>query len=97
MIQGHGRSAAVRTGVKEVQTRADRHRLEPRCGQRQRKAHLLERMRAMHAAGLSSPAMASQLNAESVATLSGRGRWRKGTVAHLRHEWHWLSFINPCR
>jgi hypothetical protein len=37
----------------------------------------------MQAEGLSLQAMANQLNAEGVPTLSGKGRWQKGTIGNL--------------
>jgi excisionase family DNA binding protein len=48
-----------------------------------RKAALVSRLRAMHAQGLSHQAIANQLNAEGVPTLSGKGTWQKGTVSNL--------------
>jgi hypothetical protein len=47
------------------------------------KATLLHRLRAMQAEGLSLQAMANRLNAEGVSTLSGKGRWQKGTISNL--------------
>ncbi len=47
------------------------------------KAALLTRLRAMQAEGLSLQAIANQLNAEGVPTLSGKGRWQKGTISNL--------------
>ena len=47
------------------------------------KAALLIRLRAMKAEGSSLQAIANQLNAEGVPTLSGKGRWQKGTIANL--------------
>jgi hypothetical protein len=47
------------------------------------KADVLNRLRALKAQGLSLQAMAIRLNAEGVPTLSGRGRWQKGTVGNL--------------
>jgi recombinase len=52
----------------------------------QRKAALMQRMRAMQAAGLSLQAIANQLNAEGEPTLSHRGMWKKGTVGNLLKE-----------
>jgi hypothetical protein len=46
------------------------------------KADLLTRIRAMHKS-LSYPAIADQLNAEGIPTLSGKGRWQKGTIGNL--------------
>jgi excisionase family DNA binding protein len=51
-----------------------------------RKAALLARLRALRAEGRSSQAIATQLNAEGVPTVSGRGQWQKGTVANLLAE-----------
>lgn len=48
-----------------------------------RKAEVLRRLRAMKAEGLSLQAMATQLNADGIPTLSGRGTWQKGTVGNL--------------
>jgi hypothetical protein len=47
------------------------------------KAAVLKRLRAMQAEGLSLQAMANQLNAEGVPTLSGKGQWQKGTIGNL--------------
>jgi hypothetical protein len=47
------------------------------------KAALLDRLRAMQAEGLSLQKMADRLNDDGVPTLSGRGRWQKGTIGHL--------------
>jgi hypothetical protein len=52
----------------------------------QRKARLIQRMRAMHAEGLSYQKIAHQLNAAGEPTLSHQGSWRKGTVANLLTE-----------
>jgi excisionase family DNA binding protein len=51
-----------------------------------RKAALLARLQAMHAEGLSTQAIATQLNREGVPTLSGRGQWQRGTVANFLAE-----------
>jgi Recombinase len=37
----------------------------------------------MQAKGLSLQAIANQLKAEGVPTLSGKGRWQKGTIGNL--------------
>ena len=37
----------------------------------------------MQAEGLSLQAIVNKLNAEGVPTLSGKGRWQKGTVENL--------------
>jgi hypothetical protein len=48
------------------------------------KADLLTRIRAMrYDHGLSFRAIADQLNAEGVPTLSGKGNWQKGTISNL--------------
>jgi hypothetical protein len=47
------------------------------------KAAVLTRLRAMQAEGLSLQAIANRLNAEGVPTLSGKGRWQKGTIGNL--------------
>lgn len=50
------------------------------------KTAVLTRLRAMQAEGLSLQAIANQLNAEGVPTLSSKGRWQKGTIANLLKE-----------
>jgi hypothetical protein len=50
------------------------------------KAALLHRLRALQAEGLSLQAMANRLNNEGVRTLSGKGRWQKGTISNLLKE-----------
>jgi excisionase family DNA binding protein len=47
------------------------------------KAALLQRLRALQAEGLSLQAIANRLNNEGVPTLSGKGRWQKGTIGNL--------------
>jgi hypothetical protein len=47
------------------------------------KATLLHRLRAMQAEGLSLQAIANKLSAEGLPTLSGKGRWQKGTISNL--------------
>ena len=49
----------------------------------QYKESMLARLRAMHAEGLTLQAIANRLNSEGVRTLTGRGRWHKGTIADL--------------
>jgi hypothetical protein len=44
---------------------------------------VLRRLRAMQAEGLSLQKIADRLNADSVPTLSGKGRWQKGTIGNL--------------
>jgi hypothetical protein len=61
----------------------------PECAERSRpaiaapKAAVLKQLRAMQGEGLSLQAMANRLNNEGVPTLSGKGRWQKGTISHL--------------
>ncbi len=47
------------------------------------KVTLRRHLQAMKIAGLSYQGIAERLNAEGVPTLSGRGKWRKGTVGNL--------------
>jgi hypothetical protein len=47
------------------------------------KAAILQRLHALQAEGLTLQAMAERLNADGVPTLSGKGRWQKGTIANL--------------
>jgi Recombinase len=47
------------------------------------KAAVLKRLRAMQAEGLSLQAIANRLNNDGVPTLSGKGRWQKGTIGNL--------------
>jgi hypothetical protein len=47
------------------------------------KAALLSRLRTMQGEGLSLQKIADRLNNEGVATLSGKGRWQKGTIGNL--------------
>lgn len=44
---------------------------------------VLQQLQALHAQGLGPQAIASQLSADGVSTLSGRGRWNRGTVSAL--------------
>jgi len=46
------------------------------------KAAVLQRLRVMQAEGFSLQAIANWLN-EGVPTLSGKGRWQKGTIGNL--------------
>jgi hypothetical protein len=48
-----------------------------------RKAAILARLRAMKAEGLTLQAMTNQLNAEGIPTLTGKGRWQKGTIGNM--------------
>jgi hypothetical protein len=47
------------------------------------KADILARLRTLREAGLSLQQLADLFNAESVPTLSGKGRWQKGTIGRL--------------
>jgi hypothetical protein len=47
------------------------------------KADILARLRTLREAGLSRQQFTDLLNAERVPTLSGKGRWQKGTVGNL--------------
>jgi predicted DNA-binding transcriptional regulator AlpA len=47
------------------------------------KAAVLQRLQAMQAEGLSLQKIADRLNKEGVPTLSGKGKWQKGTIGHL--------------
>jgi Recombinase len=47
------------------------------------KIKVLEQVRMVQAEGLSLQAMANRLNNEGVPTLSGKGRWQKGTIGNL--------------
>jgi hypothetical protein len=47
------------------------------------KANLLVRIHTLREAGLSLQQIADLLNAEAVLTLSGKGRWQKGTIGNL--------------
>jgi hypothetical protein len=47
------------------------------------KAAMLQRLRTLQAEGLSLQAMADRLNAEGVPTLTGHGKWYRGTIANL--------------
>jgi hypothetical protein len=47
------------------------------------KAALLQRLQALQAEGLSLQKIADRLNNEGVPTLSGKGRWQKGTIGNL--------------
>jgi len=72
--------------------RTDRSRHPPERAQRPipavppscpTKADLLTRLRAMRHDGVSFQAIADQFNAEGIPTLSGKGRWQKGTIGNL--------------
>lgn len=47
------------------------------------KAALVQRLKKLRNEGLSLQKIADQLNAEGTRTLSGSGRWQKGSVNHL--------------
>jgi hypothetical protein len=47
------------------------------------KAALLQRLQALQADGLSLQKIADRFNTEGVSTLSGKGRWQKGTIGNL--------------
>jgi excisionase family DNA binding protein len=47
------------------------------------KAEVRKRIQEMKATGLSLQAIANRLNTEGVPTLSGKGRWQKGTIGNL--------------
>ena len=47
------------------------------------KTAILQRLRQLQPEVLSLQAMASSLNGEGVPTLSGKGRWQKGTIGNL--------------
>jgi Recombinase len=47
------------------------------------KAAVLQRLQALQAEGLSLQKIADRLNHEKVPTLSGKGRWQKGTIGNL--------------
>jgi hypothetical protein len=47
------------------------------------KVDILARVRTLREAGLSLQQIADLFNAENVPTLSGRGRWQKGTIGNL--------------
>jgi hypothetical protein len=51
-----------------------------------RKAAMVAQLRQLRGQGLSLQAIATQLNAEDVPTLSGRGRWTAGAIGNLLAE-----------
>jgi predicted flap endonuclease-1-like 5' DNA nuclease len=51
-----------------------------------RKAAMVAQLRQMRGQGRSLQAIATQLNAEGVPTISGRGRWQAGTIANVLRE-----------
>jgi hypothetical protein len=50
------------------------------------RAALVARLHEMRARGMSLKAMADQLQAEGLPTLSGKGQWQKGTIDKLLHQ-----------
>jgi hypothetical protein len=55
------------------------------------KAAVRQRLQAMQAEGLSLQAIANRLNTEGVPTLSGKGRWQKGTISNLLAQGNEIS------
>jgi hypothetical protein len=47
------------------------------------KAELMTWLRTLRSSGMSLQNMASELNARGIPTLSGKGRWQKGTIGNL--------------
>jgi hypothetical protein len=47
------------------------------------KAELMTWLHTLRGTGMSLQNMANELNAQGVPTLSGKGRWQKGTIGHL--------------
>jgi hypothetical protein len=72
VLQGNGHAAA-RAPSAQQPARPD-------------KAALVVRLHEMRARGMSLKAMADQLQAEGLPTLSGKGQWQKGTVDKLLHS-----------
>jgi hypothetical protein len=58
------------------------------------KAAVLTQLRAIQAKGLSLQGIANKLNAEGVPTLSGKGKWQKGTVGNLLQV-RWIDGYRP--
>jgi Recombinase len=52
------------------------------------KAAVLQRLQALQAEGLSLQKIADRLNNEGVPTLSGKGKWQKGTIGNLLVRGH---------
>jgi hypothetical protein len=50
------------------------------------KDEALRQIRRLQGEGLSLQSIANQLNAEGIPTLSGKGRWQKGTISNLLAE-----------
>jgi hypothetical protein len=78
----HGESIETSHGTSHTQAVGSSPELKPL----QRKAALVARLQAMRANGLKLQAIATQLNAEGVPTISGRGHWQAGTVGNLLNE-----------
>jgi Recombinase len=55
------------------------------------KAAVVQRLRTMQAEGLSLQAIANRLNTEGLPTLSGKGRWQKGTISNLLAQGNEIS------
>jgi len=47
------------------------------------KAELVTWLRTLRGSGMSLQSMADELNARGIPTLSGKGRWQKGTIGNL--------------
>lgn len=82
MTREHGPlsvSATRNSGVTDAEAprRADAGHSTPE------KAAVLARLRQMRSEGKSLEKMARELNAEGIPTLSGEGRWQKGTLQKL--------------
>jgi hypothetical protein len=72
--------------VEHAIERLERAQLPANTGAAERsteKGAIMQRLRAMKAKGLSLQAIANQLNAEGAPTLSGNGKWQKGTIGNL--------------
>lgn len=74
-----------------VTSRSDRPKPTPRGhapepGQADRRAALVRRIKELHAGGETANAIASRLNREGEATLTGRGQWRHKLVQALIDE-----------
>jgi excisionase family DNA binding protein len=75
LLERRAREAVPAISVPQVAPRPAAHA--------EHKAAVLARLRELKARGLSLQAMADRLNAEGMPTLSGRGRWQKGTIGNL--------------
>ena len=49
---------------------------------------LLQRLQVLQVEGLSLQKIADRLNHEGVPTLSGKGKWQKGTIGNLLAQGH---------